>query len=91
MRKHMWSKHRTALIGRIKAGKTSSSNNDLLRGAVEALKGGSPPDMTFFTGLTKKQWITVRTAIDTLQPLMPDNMKLAWIIVREVMNVITTK
>ena len=78
VRKHMWSKHRTTMISRIKAGKRRSENNPTIQDFITALQGAPQRAITIYEELRERDWIQLKRVLDAMEPIMPVQMLATW-------------
>lgn len=78
MRKHMWGKHRTTMIARIKAGKRASEENPSVQDFISALQGAPQRAILVYKELRKKDWLKLKQVMDAMEPIMPVEMRATW-------------
>lgn len=80
LRKHLWSKHRSWMITRIKAGKReSASRNPSFQDLVQALEKGSARAATAVAKqMSESRYQNVKKAMDSVAPMLPLKARLAW-------------
>jgi len=78
VRKHVWSKHRTTMISRIKAGKRRSENNPTVQDFITALQGAPQRAIQIYEELRSKDWIQLKQVLDAMEPIMPVEMRATW-------------
>jgi len=74
----MWSKHRTTMISRIKAGKRRSENNPTVQDFITALQGAPQRAIAIYEELRSKDWMKLKQVLDAMEPIMPVEMKATW-------------
>jgi len=78
VRKHMWSKHRTTMISRIKAGKRASTDNPTIQDFISALQGAPQRAIAVYQTLRKRDWIQLKRVMDAIEPIMSIEMLATW-------------
>jgi hypothetical protein len=78
VRKHMWSKHRTTMIDRIKAGKARSNDNPTVQDFIQALQGAPQRAIAIYKEMRARDWIQLKRVMDAMEPIMPIEMKATW-------------
>lgn len=78
VRKHIWKNHRTAMIGRMKAGKRVSNDNPTVQDFIVALQGAPQRAIQVYEELRKRDWIQLKRVLDAMEPIMPLEMKATW-------------
>ncbi|MBA7551832.1 hypothetical protein ES705_44382 [subsurface metagenome] len=78
VRKHMWGKHRTTMIARIKAGKATSNNNPTIQDFITALQGAPQRAIQIYVELRERDWIQLKRVLDAMEPIMPVPMLATW-------------
>lgn len=74
----MWSKHRTTMIARIKAGKARSNDNPTVQDFIVALQGAPQRAIQVYEELRKRDWIHLKRVLDAMEPIMPVEMRATW-------------
>lgn len=74
----MWSKHRTTMIARIKAGKQASNGNPTVQDFIVALQGAPQRAIMVYRELREKDWMKLKTVLDAMEPIMPIEMRATW-------------
>jgi len=78
VRKHMWKNHRTTMIARIKAGKSTSENNPTVQDFITALQGAPTRAIQVYETLRKRDWIQLKRVMDAIEPIMKPEMLATW-------------
>lgn len=78
VRKHIWKNHRTAMIGRIKAGKRASDGNPTVQDFISALQGAPERAIQVYKKLRGKDWMKLKQVLDAMEPIMPVEMLATW-------------
>ncbi|MBA7551156.1 hypothetical protein ES705_43692 [subsurface metagenome] len=80
MRKHLWAKHRTWMISRIKAGRRAADlNNPSIQDLMRAIeKGSSRAAHEIVRQMTEKRYQQIKQVMDAASPMLPLKAKLAW-------------
>jgi len=80
LRKHIWSKHRSWMVGRIKSGqKKSNADNPSIQDLIQAVqKGSSRAAIAVAKQMTEGRYQQVKKVMDAVQPILPLKVQLAW-------------
>jgi hypothetical protein len=78
VRKHMWSKHRTTMIARIKAGKQASENNPTVQDFISSLKDSPGRAYKAYIKLRKRDFAVAKQVMDALEQVLPIEMRVTW-------------
>jgi len=78
VRKHIWKNHRTAMIGRMKAGKRTANDNPTVQDFISALQGAPQRAILVYQELRKRDWIQLKQVMDAMEGIMPVEMRATW-------------
>ncbi|MBA7589749.1 hypothetical protein ES708_31838 [subsurface metagenome] len=78
VRKHIWSKHRTTMIARMKAGKRHSETNPTVQDFISALKDAPGRAFSIYHKMRAKDFNIAKQVLDALEPVLPIEMRVTW-------------
>lgn len=78
VRKHIWKRHRTAMIERMKAGKRTANDNPTVQDFISALQGAPQRAIMVYEKLRGRDWIQLKRVMDAMEPIMPVEMRATW-------------
>ncbi|MBA7681194.1 hypothetical protein ES703_89531 [subsurface metagenome] len=74
----MWSKHRTTMISRIKAGKKASDDNPTVQDFISALRDQPGRAFKAYEKLKKRDFSVAKQVMDALETVLPIEMRVTW-------------
>ena len=66
------------MVRKIKEGQTEAQLNPSIQDLVSALQEGPRAAIKVYRNLTEKQYQTIKTIMDALEELLPNNVVIAW-------------
>ena len=78
VRKHVWSKHRSTMIERMKAGKRASDENPTVQDFISALKDQPGRAFKAYQKLKKRDFSIAKQVMDALESVLPIEMRVTW-------------
>lgn len=80
LRKHLWGKHRSWMVSRIKAGKKKAeATNPSIQDLIQAVEKGSARAVHAIVKLySEKRYQQVKVVMDAVSVLLPLKARLAW-------------
>lgn len=82
IRKHIWKKHRSSMIRRIKDGiRKRSEGNPSLQDLATALLDSPRAAIEVYKSFTEAQYKYTKTIMDAIEPILPDKVSVSWKVV----------
>jgi len=78
IRKHLWKKHRTWMISRIKAGKRKSKDNPTVQDFISALSDAPGRAFKIYKTLQKRDFTIAKQVMDALETSLPIEIRISW-------------